>query len=382
GEEKYATDWIKNVPEAYINQSLTDVKLYQFGKGTVDGCVGTTANVTRGYNDTFCVTRYMQQNFQAAYSLWHVLFCSLRCQRANISSDFDPIPDFRVENADVTLVAILNKALYAGETQDPLFNATTKVEARSKIDFYKSNSDLNVLGCTEQYQFCNLGNGACTDLTGLYGINQSVAGRNDLSLSPTQKAVFALVWKAAWASSIQWSLEILADTMLLAQDSANGIYSTALNDDQWELEAQNMHNIALAVLQRRVFEYASPENIEIQPGLMSHQRINAPTDPLMQDLCGRQKVRASDHVSINVLGMAIILVVGGICILLDWFFIEQIFWWRSVTHAKQTKKADWMATSTLQLQRQALEARGIGPWSVRDHEFPVLAQRGQMFYGL
>jgi hypothetical protein len=278
----------------------------------------------------------------------------------------------------------MSRALYAGNSSDPLYNVSTKV-ASYATDFYRSNNDLNILGCTEQYQFCNIGNGKCTDLTGLYGITEAVTVRDSLSLTPMQSAIYAVLWKAAWASSLQWSLEILSDQILLAQDkifTAKSTTSAALSANQWELEAQNLHNIALAVFQRRVHEYAAPENFEISPGVMSHTKINEPTDPLMRDICGRQKVRANDHVSVNVLGMCIILVVGGLCILFDWFFIEQIFWWRSLTHAKQTKKADWMATGTLQLQRQALEARGIGPWNVRDYEFPILAQKGQVFYGL
>jgi hypothetical protein len=84
GEENYATDWVEDVPEAYANQSTTDVKFYEFGKSNlVDGCEGTTENVTTDYKNTFCVTKYMQQNFQAAYTLRYVSSPSSFCQHAN-----------------------------------------------------------------------------------------------------------------------------------------------------------------------------------------------------------------------------------------------------------------------------------------------------------
>lgn len=41
-----------------------------------------------------------------------------------------------------------------------------------------------------------------------------------------------------------------------------------------------------------------------------------------------------------------------------------------------------MATGTLQLHRQALDRRDVGPWNIKDYLFPVLVERGRTFLGL
>lgn len=67
GEEKYSTPWRDNVPEGYAGLSNTSIKYYEFGKGD-NRCEATTTNFTTN-TTTFCVTQYMKDNFQDAYSV-------------------------------------------------------------------------------------------------------------------------------------------------------------------------------------------------------------------------------------------------------------------------------------------------------------------------
>jgi hypothetical protein len=298
------------------------------------------------------------------------------------ASDFAPIPDFNVPNADVTLISILSQVKYAGSTTDPLFKALK--ESSQNSQFFTASNDLSILGCMEQYQFCNLGNKRCTDLTGLYGVKTAIE-KGDLFLTSRQQAVYQVMWKAAWSMALKWAFEVLSDNILRARDSvftAKSTTSSSLPSHQWEIEALNIHNLSLAVFQRRVWEFASPESFEIRPGLNSLKQIVRPTEPNMLELCGLQKILSSNHYSVSVLGMGIILGVGSLLILLDWILIQQIFWFRSLTSGRHLKKADWANTGTLQLQRQALEARGVGPWSSKDYEVPVLTERFMTFEGL
>lgn len=280
-------------------------------------------------------------------------------------------------------MSIFSKARYAGEVTDQLFLAQNVSTESSQ--FYTSTKNLNILGCTEQYQFCNLRTNQCTDLTGLYGIREAVQNNNTLNLSPRQNAVYTVMWKAAWAMGMQWATTILDNNILLAKDwvfTVKSTTSSALPPYQWELESYNLHNLSLAVFQRRINEFASPENFEIRPGLNSQSQVITPTDPDMLALCQLQKVRSGDHYSVSVLGMCIILIVGGLLILLDWILVQQIFWFRSFTHHRLAKKADWTSTGTMQLFRQALEAKGVAGWNTKDYEFPVLMTRKQTFTGL
>ncbi|KAF2010293.1 hypothetical protein BU24DRAFT_356210 [Aaosphaeria arxii CBS 175.79] len=374
-DEAYSTEWREGVHEALVGRTNTSVRYYEFGNGT-KGCEGTnkTTDLT-----TFCVTQYQKDNFQVPYTVRG----ATAYHNNNSASDFEPIAAFRVPDADTTLLSIMSTAKYTGNVTDPLFNALNRSVVSQQV-FFESTHDLNVLGCTEQYQFCNLGNGRCTALTGLYGIQQAFE-IGDLSLNAKQSAMFQVMWKATWAMGLQWASKLLSDNLLLAKDwafTAIAQTSSALPPDQWQSEAYNIHNLSLAVFQRRINEYAKPESFEIRPGVNSLNQLVEPTDPEMRALCGLQKIRSSDHYSVSILGMSIILVVGGVLILLDWILVQQIFWFRSVTHARQAKKADWTNTGTLQLYRQALESRGVGPWKVKDFEFPVLLSRNYTFMGL
>ena len=297
-------------------------------------------------------------------------------------SDFVPIADFQVPNADVTLISILNKVNYIGHTNDPLFNAQNPSPLNK--EFSVATNDLAILGCTEQYQYCNTANGKCTELTGLYGIRDAV-DRGDLALSPHQAAAEYIMWKASWSMALQWACKILTGNLLLAQDwvfTGQSTISSALPVNQWQLESENLHNLSLAVLQRRVHEFAAPEHFQIRPDISSIDQIDTPTDPTLIHTCDQQKTRSAEHYSVSVLGMTIILGVGGFLILLDWIFIKQILWFRSFTHKRLAKQADWTTGGTLQLHRLALEARGIRHWDLRHYEAPRLVEKGWMFRGL
>ncbi|KAF2793447.1 hypothetical protein K505DRAFT_244347 [Melanomma pulvis-pyrius CBS 109.77] len=378
--EKYATGWKDGVPETLAGLSNTSVRYYEFGarnsefgKGD-NGCDGTnsTTNLT-----TFCVTKYQKDNVQAAYTVQ----ANSAYYNNKLASDFEPISDFQIHNGDTTLISIFSKARYAGSTTDPLFKALNQSSPSSQ--FYTASNDLGVLGCVEQYQFCNLGNERCTDLTGLYGVKQAIE-KGDISLTAKQQAVYQVLWKSAWSMGLQWAFKVLSDDLLRAQDwvfTVKSTTSSSLPSNQWEIESFNLHNLSLAVFQRRIYEYSSPENIEIRPGLNSLNQTVRPTDANMLELCGLQKIRSNERYSVSVMGMGIILGIGSILILLDWIIIQQIFWFRSFTNGRHTKKSDWTNTGTLQLQRQALETRGIGPWSTKIYDFPVLVERFRTFVG-
>jgi hypothetical protein len=303
------------------------------------------------------------------------------------ASDFIPISDFQVDNADVTLIAIFNKARYSEIVEDELFSAHNESSSWGP-GFFTATDDLSVLGCTEQYQVCNIRNTRCTPVTGLYGIKHALDSENgDLDLSPKQKAIFELLWMPARSMSLQWSFKVLGTELLLAKDwlwATISVGSSALPPNHWQVEAENLHNVSLATLQRRVTEFASPNEFEIRPGLNSLAQVREPSDPALRDLCTALKLRSSEHISVSVLGMAIILGVGSLLILLDFVLIQQLFWvnilwWRNRSPRRQKRKEDWQATGTLQLQRSALEARGIEPWEDDENETPILVDRNKKF---
>jgi hypothetical protein len=79
-----------------------------------------------------------------------------------IVTAFHPIPKLNRTDANVTLVVLRNRAMYTNPVNDPFFKSTSH-RADYSAKFFTSDLTAGVLGCIEQYQFCN-GNVKCTAL--------------------------------------------------------------------------------------------------------------------------------------------------------------------------------------------------------------------------
>lgn len=271
--------------------------------------------------------------------------------------------------------------MYNGIVDDELFDARTP--SPENHDFFLPTNEFTVFGCTEQYQFCNAATRLCTDLSGLY-VSKAAAQRGDIGLSKRQQAMFSVLWDAAWSMVLQWTAKLLGKQLLLAQDwvfTATSFGSSSLAPGQWHREAYNIHNLSLSLFQHRIDRHSSPDTFDLRPGLSALEQLNVPTDPDILNLCKRQRILSARHYSVSVLGMAIIISVGGFLIILD-HSIEWL-WFRYICARYQlAKQAEWSQTSTLNLHRQALEARGIGPWDRKNCNFPVMEANHKTFVGL
>jgi hypothetical protein len=200
--DNYATEWQRNLPEAYGGKrtnTTTSVKFYEFGLSDT-GCTATSPDSITN-STTFCVSQWMKDYLPGAY------FISANTAYAEDfnASDFNPVPDFKLSNADVTLISIFNKAVYKGKVDDALFNAQTPADDSNQ--FYAPTNDFAILGCTEQYQFCDPKTDKCTPLSGLYAAQNAVE-RGEIILSGKQKATFAIVWESAWVSLSMYELNV------------------------------------------------------------------------------------------------------------------------------------------------------------------------------
>jgi hypothetical protein len=225
---------------------------------------------------------------------------------------FSPISDLIVPNADTVLLAMSPKIVYTGEVLDPWFQAnrtSNKDLVGSEIDFlnpripyginagYLPNHLLSVLGCVEQYEFCNTTH--CSGLGGLYANDTS--DYLNLSLNDNQKAVFNLIWRAAWGIVVQNAPLFLGDQVLLAQQRVwidSQAISAALPPDQWKAEVLNFMGVMMAALQRRVVDFASAPSISIPTsnGMVSSQSfVPQPETEAEKQLCGIIRIRNSAY---------------------------------------------------------------------------------------
>jgi hypothetical protein len=113
------------------------------------------------------------------------------------------------------------------------------------------------------------------------------------------------MWRAAWSMRLYGLVFQLEDYALLAKSQVWAEYkvSSALPDNQWQLEVENAFNISLALLQMISVINAAPPQVKITPNSTYNQYIIPPNNTETQTLCLRQKIRDTNVASFNLLGV-------------------------------------------------------------------------------
>ena len=279
-------------------------------------------------------------------------------------SMWDPTPELRRTDADVVLIVVApNSIRFAAPSDDPFFPA--HVEMTGVETFYGSDNYINIMGCTEQYQFCNPLNGRCTDRMGSDLLSD---GDDAIELNPVQEDIRARLGYAALHSGIYQLLSARGANALRAQETVSELSQEPLPPDQWTIEASTWFSVGLASLQKQTVEYATGPATTV-PGY-THQ---SPPDEISRAMCDRQKVRVTDaSISFSVLGTSIILVLGT-AIVLTSLCVDTVVGWiqRRVLHKGVHRCLQWILDETLQLQRLAFEEAGMGTWSGTTSAVPV-----------
>ncbi|KAF2184882.1 hypothetical protein K469DRAFT_633197 [Zopfia rhizophila CBS 207.26] len=350
--ERYTDGWLpfpEELPNAIPNDTL---KSYYFGPSTSpDGLIYS--------NSTFSIGNFSNYFVQIPYDFWLA-----KSFVANTSeSTFLPIEDLSVRDSDIFIIGLRNMASYISEVKDPWFNASYRIP-ESNPPLFVATNDLSFMACAAQYQFCS--NSDCSPLTGLYGITPD--RQQNPKLSPIQLAVFQLLWKAVWASQLSYTILLLREELLLAQDYQwdRSFMSAPLPDNHWKNEIWNFHNVSLALLQRRVVEFASPPDVRVRPGVSSLQHIVRPELPELLKLCNAVKIRTTAYSNFSVLALVLTIVGGLLIIGLNLTLSTVVEWAQKRSRKYLYKRLEWIETSDLHLHRMACEGRGIGPWNGRE----------------
>jgi hypothetical protein len=126
---------------------------------------GSASYVIDIYNYTF-----MYNTATFAGQVGYDLSVVMSDQNSSTNAWF-PIPELNRTDADVTLMFVMSNSIYYDvPNTDPIFSATLVedtlvVTSDQNVTIYTSNSWVTVLGCVEQYQFCNPLTGNCTPLS-------------------------------------------------------------------------------------------------------------------------------------------------------------------------------------------------------------------------
>jgi hypothetical protein len=290
-------------------------------------------------------------------------------------SSFQPIDDFTRTDADVQMLFIINSVWYTGPIHDPLFESLTeRIEyVPGPTTVYSSNRTLSALACADQYQFC--AGGVCTATGAFYQARNETIQK--LKLTKMQMATFEMIWRVLRLSRMTWFGDLLSTDFLLAKQRLWSL-SSQLEENQWQIEVENIHNLTLASTQRMIVEHASPPQIEVRPTVKLSNFVTTPTTPEGKILCAAQKVRSSDHQSFRVVGFVIIIVVGVVIVLLHLLLPKLVARIQRGSVKGRYRNLAWDNQDPLQVLRMALEAQGVGPWR-KEKDIPVTVEFGKEF---
>lgn len=257
---------------------------------------------------------------------------------------------------------------YESPVNDPFYSATTEVPTFTVqgVDFhyYKADSYVSVLGCTDQHQFCNPATGKCTELTASTPVTDEVSkiGLNDAQISTTLRLVFFFNYLATY-----FSVSSRGANALRASETVHETTQIGLPDDQWITEVSSWFAVSLAKLQQKVIQYATG------PAYSSDDlQLIKPYNKEQVNMCENQIVRSQDgSISFSVLGISIILTLGGILILTSLVIDTLVGFIRRKFHWKEHKSLQWTLDEKKQLQRLGYEEAGQGHWSGGAGSVPV-----------
>ena len=250
-----------------------------------------------------------------------------------------------------------NAVEYRSPVLDPWFQATFAHDLTdpSGVNFTEYIPDfwVGVLACADQYQYHNPVNGRSTSLTSLGGLVNEI---ERLQFSKIQDAtVLSLYYSANYQQTV-YSVYSQGPRALRAYDSLLGsdVVSPGLPKTQWQIEATQFFSISMAKLQQMMINYAAGPPYDYDG--MVFVKGN-------ETLCGMQKIRGNNgFLSFSVLGVAIILILGGLFIFISLILDPVIGFLRQRFNWHDHKRLQWAVDEKLQLQRLAFEGAGQGRW--------------------
>ena len=252
--------------------------------------------------------------------------------------------------------------------KDPFFLATTPtnltIDYGTDLEYYKPDRYVNVLGCTDQHQFCNPATEECTELSAwaLVSNDLHTIGLNDVQTNTGLRLATTLQFLTTYAS-----VNSRGANALRASETLHETIQIALPDNQWITEVSSWFAVSLAKLQRKTIQYATG------PSYASDDLfVVGPLNKEQRNMCRNQIVRSQGGtISFSVLGVCIILVLGGTLIVTSLVIDPLVGFVRRTFHWKEHKSLQWILDEKLQLQRLAYEEAGQGHWTGCASSVPV-----------
>ncbi|CAI6090973.1 unnamed protein product [Clonostachys chloroleuca] len=264
--------------------------------------------------------------------------------------------DLIVPHADITVLYLLNIAVYSNVTKDPWFQATNKDDPNGfQPDFpdfplgvfYFADRVASTLGCTRQWEFYTM-DGSCTSPMGLMEILHNGEGWRE-RLNPKQAAVLELLSKIL-VLDFSAIVSALGAGILSANDRQVYQFSEALRPTQWHREIMSLHSIGLASMQRFLADFPSVPVLPIagaEGNKTSHDFIAEPEGEL-RSLCGSIRVLSDKHTNLNVFWLVLLLMVGLSTFGIRYLFLPlQNVWFHGNFRVRDYPNQQWKEIAVL-----------------------------------
>jgi hypothetical protein len=234
--------------------------------------------------------------------------------------------------------------------EDPWFSANRLHVVDSRFPLvtsqYSRDSPISTLGCTEQHKFCT-SNGTCTPFLGFDQV-QHVDSFN-YALTPHQNVTFDRILRAVTASSFRQIMHFLAltSTPVLAMNSLliqSHTLSFKLPENQWLLELNYWHSVAMAQLQRVIVEWGTGQ-IAPEP-----QFLLAPQTQSDSWFCNNLMIPSTVYQSFSVLAIILIVTTGLLVILVSLTIENCLGWVQERSSRGLARREYWNRDEMLRLQ--------------------------------
>ncbi|KAF2108321.1 hypothetical protein BDV96DRAFT_652889 [Lophiotrema nucula] len=314
--------------------------------------------------------------------------------RSFVPDGFKLTPKLMRNDSDVTLIFLDASSIFTNFTiTDPWFGSkvplnlsqtailSLQADISADIQWYGSDQPA-VLGCTTTQIVCNPDLPAdknCMNiqqhwLAGETWVNLTTLWPKKAHHAAIRAAIIPMLGDQSYPDPY-YSTPGLGSALLSRSSLFGPVQTDEIQDDRWKIEMEYIFQANLASIQWQLVNAAGGSlfwnyNVEICTIAMPCEKQ-----------CKNQKIKSQSYYSFSILGLSIILILGGI-IMLTSFYIEELSNGIAKVFSRNSPEStyarlEWKTTTTLQLQRQAHEALGIGTWSKTADSIPV-TEKGEM----
>lgn len=313
---------------------------------------------------------------------------------------WEPIPELYQENADVSVIFMTsNNVLYRAPVLDPWFsaNGSDTIVAADGESWIESDRWFGAMACIDQTRICtSLSEDTCTPLSGYLPLMQGgvlFEVSNESVEVPDWPLVYDMTdTQTAIALRVMVATLGIADVVfsvgdLLASDiSTRAGYSSALPENQWQIEAAMWFQTALAHVQYKIVDFPNNEwfnqtaNDNRSANFVKYKSDDKGYYPSLWKLCDQQLVRSTTlYQSFSMAAIIIITVVSATLLILSKTLALCVMDRKdrkAEGAPKYHKNAAYVADGKFQLLRMALKPAGYDQWADEAEEYPYRRPRG------